>query len=139
MTDVHGSIVLEARQSAGVFAHTLHCRLKLAWRAPQNSQPYGYAAALGTAFLFLQRHTFTTAGCLRRARALASRRAVSAAASISAGLAPASAMLRLSRIHMLTTGSAGPVVHDAASFRSYVSCLPLFGRILILAYMLWRQ
>ena len=52
--------------------------------------------------------TLTMAGCLRRARAPASRRDVSAAASISAGLAPPSAMARLSRIQMLTTGLAVP-------------------------------
>lgn len=52
--------------------------------------------------------TLTMAGCLRRARAPASRRDVSAAASISAGLAPPSAMARLSRIQMLTTGVAVP-------------------------------
>lgn len=54
------------------------------------------------------------AGCLRRARAPASRRAVSAAASISAGLAPASAIVRLSRIQMLTTGDAVPAVRMSA-------------------------
>ena len=53
-------------------------------------------------------NTLTTAGCLRRARAPASRREVSAAASISAGLAPPSAMARLSRSQMLTTGLAVP-------------------------------
>ena len=52
--------------------------------------------------------TFTMAGCFRRASAPASLRAVSAAASTSAGLAPPSASARLSRIQMLTTALPAP-------------------------------
>ena len=48
--------------------------------------------------------TLTMAGCLKRERAQASLRAVSAAASTSAGLTPVSAMARLSKIQMLASG-----------------------------------
>ena len=85
----------------------------------------------------MAQQTFTTAGCLMRARALASRRAVSAAASISAGLAPPSAMLRLSRIQMLTTAIAGPAGHDSWASSSAIISVIALG--LCLLHIVWPQ